>query len=307
MKFAITKDHADRLRDRVADGIIESLLQHGHEISTENNGISFVLNLTDIHAPRAGRRRSQSVFIISVVAADGDQRTTRSLCYGTLIRTLSNLLICASPSDGERSATADSPEVYFTTPEAGFYHIPFNPDEVYRCMLPIAGSHYAIENRFSIDLPDRLSTPSPIVAKIRNYGMELDTLGVLPAPFPLREVLSEDELRHLFKIYGITGLSYGNLSAREYVPEIGDTTFWMTGRGVNKANISKVGWDIYLVKGFDYETGEAVVSVPADHNPKGRVSVDAVEHELIYRTFPDVGAIVHVHAWMERAKLPRKW
>jgi ribulose-5-phosphate 4-epimerase/fuculose-1-phosphate aldolase len=29
------------------------------------------------------------------------------------------------------------------------------------------------------------------------------------------------------------------------------------------------------------------------------VSVDAVEHELIYRTFPGVGAIVHVHAWVD--------
>jgi ribulose-5-phosphate 4-epimerase/fuculose-1-phosphate aldolase len=27
--------------------------------------------------------------------------------------------------------------------------------------------------------------------------------------------------------------------------------------------------------------------------------VDAVEHELIYRTFPAVGAIVHVHAWID--------
>ena len=30
-------------------------------------------------------------------------------------------------------------------------------------------------------------------------------------------------------------------------------------------------------------------------------SVDAVEHERIYREFPKVGAIVHVHAWLEGA------
>ncbi len=299
MKFAIARDQSHGLRDRVADGIIERFLDHGHEISSEKNAISFVLNLTDSRAPRAGRRRSQSVFIISVVAADELQRDMRSFCYSTLVRTLSNLLICASPSPDRSGRSSGDAEVYFTTPEAGFYHIPFDPEEVYRCMLPIAGSHYAIGNRFSIDLPGRLASLSETARTIRRFGKELDTLGVLPTPFPLKEVLTEEELRHLYKIYGITGLSYGNLSARERVPELGDTTFWMTGRGVNKADLSRVGWDLFLVKGFDDETGEALVSVPPDYNPRGRVSVDAVEHEYIYRTFPEVGAIVHVHAWMK--------
>jgi ribulose-5-phosphate 4-epimerase/fuculose-1-phosphate aldolase len=121
----------------------------------------------------------------------------------------------------------------------------------------------------------------------------------LPTPFPLGEFLGEEGLRHLYKIYGITGLSYGNLSAREYVPELDDTTFWMTGRGVDKAHLAKVGKDVLLVKGFVDEQGVALVSVPPVYDLKARVSVDAVEHELIYRTFPDVGAIVHVHAWMK--------
>jgi ribulose-5-phosphate 4-epimerase/fuculose-1-phosphate aldolase len=30
-----------------------------------------------------------------------------------------------------------------------------------------------------------------------------------------------------------------------------------------------------------------------------RVSVDAIEHTLIYQAFPEVGAILHVHAWMK--------
>jgi ribulose-5-phosphate 4-epimerase/fuculose-1-phosphate aldolase len=137
-----------------------------------------------------------------------------------------------------------------------------------------------------------------VVEKIKEYGKELDNLGVLPLPFPLREVLTDEDMRHIYKIYGITGLSYGNLSARELVPELGATTLWMTGRGVNKANISRVGKDVLLVKGFDYERGTALVSVPPNYDPKARVSVDAVEHELIYRTFPGVGAILHVHAWM---------
>lgn len=292
MKFTITKNGTNPTRDKVVDAIVEEFLRHGHCISNETNGVNFVLNVTDMESPRAGRRRSQSVFIISVVAGNRKPGDIRSVCYATLVRTLSNLLIYVGPSNGSPS------EIYFTTPEAGFYHMPFSPERVYQRMLPIAGAHYAIENLFSNDLPERLWITSPVVEKIKQYGKELDNLGVLPTPFPLREVLGEEELRHLYKIYGITGLSYGNLSAREHVPELGDTTLWMTGRGIDKANISRVGKDILLVKGFDYEQGSALVSVPPDHDPKARVSVDAVEHELVYRTFPDVGAIVHVHAWM---------
>ena len=40
------------------------------------------------------------------------------------------------------------------------------------------------------------------------------------------------------------------------------------------------------------------LSVPPNVTPR-RVSVDAIEHFLIYREPPLVGAILHVHAWME--------
>jgi ribulose-5-phosphate 4-epimerase/fuculose-1-phosphate aldolase len=31
------------------------------------------------------------------------------------------------------------------------------------------------------------------------------------------------------------------------------------------------------------------------------VSVDAIEHWMVYREHPEVGAILHVHAWMDGA------
>jgi ribulose-5-phosphate 4-epimerase/fuculose-1-phosphate aldolase len=293
MKFAIVHDGHNPWRDNVVDRIIEVFSHHGHTLSSESKGINFILNSTGIQSPRAGRRRSQSVFIISVVSMDKEPANIRALCYTTLVRTLSNLLICVGPKKGTE------PEIYFTTPEAGFYHLKFDQEAVYQKMLPIAGAHYALENEITNDLPEQYWNPSPVVQKIMQYGKELDTLGVLPTPFPLKEILSEEELHHLYKIYGITGLSYGNLSARERIPELGKTTFWMTGRGVNKANLSTVGKDVLLVKGFNDEEATARVSVPAEYDPKVRVSVDAVEHEYIYRSFPEVGAIVHIHAWMD--------
>ena len=41
-----------------------------------------------------------------------------------------------------------------------------------------------------------------------------------------------------------------------------------------------------------------MLSVPPSVEPR-RVSVDAIEHWMIYQAHPDVGAILHVHAWME--------
>ena len=53
-----------------------------------------------------------------------------------------------------------------------------------------------------------------------------------------------------------------------------------------------------MVKDFDDDRGVIVLSVPPGIEPR-RVSVDAIEHWMIYQAHPDVGAILHVHAWME--------
>ena len=41
-----------------------------------------------------------------------------------------------------------------------------------------------------------------------------------------------------------------------------------------------------------------VLSVPPGVEPR-RVSVDAIEHWMIYQAHPEVGAILHVHAWLD--------
>jgi hypothetical protein len=299
MKFAVIKNDSNPYRDKIARVIIQKCLEHGHEISNPEDGIQFVLNLTDTKSPYLFRRQAKSIFVFTLVTVKSPPKDLRSLIYTTLVRTLSNVVMCAVPLKEHFSCDrSDGCEIYFTTPEAGFYHLPFDPEQVYQRIIPIAGAHFAIGNKFILDLPPRYWETSPIVEKIKEYGSELDRLGVLPAPFPLREVLSEECIQHIYSLFEMKGLSYGNLSAREHIPELGKTTFWMTARGINKAKVSKVGRDLLLVKGFNYETGKALVSVPPDFDPKARVSVDAVEHELIYRKFPDVGAIVHVHAWM---------
>jgi len=41
-----------------------------------------------------------------------------------------------------------------------------------------------------------------------------------------------------------------------------------------------------------------ILSVPPDVEPR-RVSVDAIEHWMIYQAHPNVRAILHVHGWLD--------
>lgn len=300
MKFSVITHGVSPLRDKIAEAVTQKFIEHGHEKTSPENNIQFVLNLTDVDDPKFFRRRSQSIFVFSLVAVEKPVENLRSVSFTTLVRSLSNMVLSIIPSNGH---SLDSPEIdteiYLTTPETGFFHHKFDAEYVYQQIMPIAGSHFAIRNILSPDLPPRYWKASPVVKQLKKFGKELDNLGVLPAPFSLREVLSEEDIKQLYNLFEMKGLSWGNLSARESIPEFGEDSFWMSARGVNKANLSDVGKDILLVKGFDFEQGQALVSVPPVHDPRARVSVDTVEHTLLYRTFPDIGAIVHVHAWLK--------
>jgi ribulose-5-phosphate 4-epimerase/fuculose-1-phosphate aldolase len=72
----------------------------------------------------------------------------------------------------------------------------------------------------------------------------------------------------------------------------------MSARGVNKANLREVGREVLLIADYEPREDAMVVRVPRGVEPRG-ASVDAIEHWVLYREHPTIGAIVHVHAWME--------
>ena len=150
MKFAVVSDGHQEARDSVADALVQTFVAHGDEMAPANNGINFALNLISPADPRHFRRKSQSVFIFSLIQDERVDDNLKSRCYTALVRSLSNLLLCVVP--GEQGGV---PEIYFTTPEAGFYHLAFDPEAVYQRLRPIASAHFATENRFSDDLPER--------------------------------------------------------------------------------------------------------------------------------------------------------
>ena len=130
-------------------------------------------------------------------------------------------------------------------------------------------------------------------SRARRAGRRLDELRLLPAAFPIDQILSPRDLAHVKRLFGIGGLSYGNLSIRK-----DSRRYWMSASGVNKGNMKIIGRDMLMVKGYDPARNVILLSVPPVVEPR-RVSVDAIEHWMIYTEHPGVGAIVHVHAWME--------
>lgn len=294
MKFRIIHTRVDDQLSRFAREISGKFEQNGYRQAPDGVPVKFILNLTSMESARAGIRKSQAEYVVSLVQLDAGLDDPRSACYTTLVKTLSNILLCIDPETG-----GGPPEVYVTTPEAGYYHFPYDPQKVYECLLPVITSHLMINNRLTEDLPVSFLGNERVNSRLREAGQALHSLGVLPAPFPLHKVLDQKSLDHLYRLFRMRGLSFGNFSMLNTLPFASEHAFWMTARGVDKAHLKGIGEDVLLVTGYREQDREILVSVPPGHDPRARVSVDAIEHVLIYREFPEVGAIVHVHAWMD--------
>jgi len=135
--------------------------------------------------------------------------------------------------------------------------------ELYSRVAPLALSRLVIDNRFDTDLEESLWDGDATTRQITEAGRRLDALDLLPAPFPLQEMLSEKDFRHVLRLYGIGGLSYGNVSARHDAER-----FWMSASGVDKSDMRLVGEHIQMVKGFDAEQRAIRLSVPPPASPR---------------------------------------
>jgi ribulose-5-phosphate 4-epimerase/fuculose-1-phosphate aldolase len=276
----------------IADGLRGLFEEHGHPFAEAAEDAELVVNFTSAERPRPFRRRSQGTFVISVVEAAERPDDLLRAAYPLLVRSLSNLFLFVTPG-------AEGPEFNFVTLEQGYYTVRRGTDdgeffaEVYRRIAPLASSRLVINNVFQEDLPASLHEGNANTAALQEAGARLDAMDLLPAAFPIADLLDDREKQHLKRLFGIGGLSYGNLSVREDA-----ASFWMSARGVDKGRLEGIGRDILLIRGFDVERHAMVVSVPPGIEPRS-ASVDAIEHWLLYSAYPGIGAIVHIHAWME--------
>lgn len=283
------------------DGLSSALATRGHPVQRERQrdvrvdpGVRVVINAVDAERPVSFRRRSKEIFVVGVAEVPARADEMLATGYSLLVRTLSNVFIPIARGEG-------GPEAYFITMEQGFHRISHDHDDdlffqaVVERILPLAESRLVIDNEFIPDLPRDLWNGDDHTAALFRAGQRLAELDLLPAPWPIDELLSPADLRHVQRLFGIGGLSYGNASARH----AGDT-FWMSASGVDKSHLLEVGREILLVTSYDQARGVIRLSVPPGVKPR-RVSVDAIEHLTIYREHPEVGAILHVHGWVTGA------
>jgi len=292
MRFTFVGDRTDATLTRMAEGLRAIFTGRGHEYvdDPDDPNLRLVFNFINPEKPRPYRRKAKAVFVVSVTLVDERPENVLRQAYPLLVRSLANLCLYLVRG-GEHVTT------YFVTLEQGYYPIPEREGpryftSLYERLHPLASSQLVIDNEFHPDLPPELWEGDHLTRQLSEAGKRLDALHLLPAPFPIHEMVDARDLRHIERLYGIGGLSYGNLSVRK-----DRTRFWMSASGVDKGNMKVVGRDMLLVKGFDAERNVMLLSVPPAVAPR-RVSVDAIEHWMIYTEHPQVGAIVHVHAWM---------
>ncbi len=279
--------------ERLAEGLRNEMIRNGYAYRPEEEpDLRLALHFVDPEDPRHFRRKGKGTFVVTVAERTEPVDSILKAGYPILVRSLGNMMIYLDRS-------GPSPRVHFITLEQGCYPIPGDWDEpgyfrrVFERLLPLATAELIIDNTFEPDLPEPLWEGDELTRQINRAGKKLDEMNLLPAPFPIEELLSERELRHVKRLYGIGGLSYGNLSTRK-----DENRFWMSASGVNKAKLETVGRDILMIKGYSPEEKAMKISVPPKVEPR-RASVDAIEHWMIYTHHPEVGAIVHIHAWME--------
>jgi ribulose-5-phosphate 4-epimerase/fuculose-1-phosphate aldolase len=283
MRYVIAGQATSESLGRFAASMADALEREGWERGDDVSDADLVLNLVDPAAPKAFRRRSKGTYSATLYELPAEPDEVLKASYPLLVRSLANIVLLRVEGKG----------VWFTTMERGHYGVADDPDETVARLLPLARSKLVIDNDFRTDLEPELWDGDEVTEDIKAAGARMGDLDLLPAPFPIEELLDERDLRHVMRLYGVGGLSYGNLSARK-----DDTRFWMSASGVDKSRLETPGRDILLVTGYDPDNSRMILSVPPGIEPR-RVSVDAIEHWMIYREHPDVGAILHVHAWVE--------
>jgi ribulose-5-phosphate 4-epimerase/fuculose-1-phosphate aldolase len=284
-----------------AAGLRELMLDQGYtEVDAPGPDVAVVMHFVDPEAARPYRRKNAPTFVVVLAELDTTPDDMLRTGYPLLVRGLANLCVMVSPS-------ADGSIAQFVTLEQGTYAIGTDVGDdanffksVFSRVEPLASSRLVIGNEFTDDLPDALRAGDDVTRQITRAGQQLAALDLLPAAFPIEEILSDRDLRHVKLLYGIGGLSYGNVSARrrDLEPGASQPQYWMSASGVDKSALHEVGRDILLVTGYDEARDIMQLSVPAGVEPR-RVSVDAIEHWMIYREHPQVNAILHVHAWIE--------
>ena len=279
------------LRRRFAEAAQYELLDEGGK-GPADVMLAFMPDGDDIDQLGIERRTYQDfvgIFFIADKAENDAQRVVRSYEIG--LRCMANLA-------GYTELTGEGPHDYsmtLITPERGHEVLEGSEgavDWLWELLLQRSDVTYIDENIVHADLPEELRGGTEVTRKMQEMARRLDDLDLVPSAVVL-DGLSERARRRFFKVLGQKQVSYGNMSARH-----DETAFWMTGRGVNKAKLDVIGRDILLVSKFDPQAREVHVRVPPGFEDS-RVSIDSSIHAAIYREFPEIDAMIHIHWFVD--------
>jgi hypothetical protein len=201
-----------------AAGLRSAMLDQGYtEMAAPGPEVAGGPPLPRPRGARPYRRKAAPTFVVALAELPEAPVDLLRTGYPLLVRGLANLCIMVSPAPAGSIAN-------FVTLEQGTYSqdtsLGSDADffkTVFARVEPLATSRLVIGNDFVPDLPPELWEGDEITRQITRAGERLDALDLLPAAFPIEEILSERDLRHVKLLYGIGGLSYGNVSARRPV------------------------------------------------------------------------------------------
>ena len=254
--------------------------------------LAFMPDGDDIDQLGIQRRTYQDfvgIFFIADAVENDARRVVRSYEIG--LRCMANLA-------GYTEVTGDGPQDYnmtLITPERGHEVLNGSDDAsdwLFNLLLQRSDVTYIDENIVHTDLSEELCEGTDVTRKMQDMARRLDDLDLVPSAVVL-DGLSDRARRRFFKVLGQKQVSYGNMSARHDAD-----VFWMSGRGVNKAKLDVIGKDILLVSKFDPDAREIHITVPPGFEDS-RASIDSSIHATIYREFPEIGAMIHIHWFVD--------
>ncbi len=306
--FARNDLRTSAVLERFVGGLTDSLQHAGYtQLDAPGPSTNVVLHSIDADAPRPYRRKAAPTFVIAIAELDTipeDRVELLRVGYPLLVRALANL--CVMVSDG-----ADGLVVRFVTLEQGVYGVGpgLADDDLAAPRVRPHRTARGVATRDRQRLRHRSSRAPPERRRAdRADAPRRDARSTRSTSCPRRSRSRRYSDRAISVTSSCSTASAASRTATSSARYLGDElhgvpdpdgpVYWMSASGVDKADLRLLGEHILLVRGFDPERETMVLSVPPDVKAR-RVSVDAIEHWMIYREHPDVGAILHVHGWID--------
>ena len=248
-----------------------------------------------MEAPKSYRRRAQATFVMTVAIVDEWPTDVLKTGYTTLVRSLSNMVMLVVRQPGQaltrttsRSKAAATRSSTRSARKTAFF------ERLYERLAPLALSHLVINNEFDPDLEPAL------VAGRRDDRADLPCRQADGrAEPPARPVAARGPARLARLRAREAPLRHRRPQLRQHQLAQGrDAILDERQRRQQDRNCARSAAISCSSRTTTRARGVMLLSVPPEVQPR-RVSVDAIEHWMIYTEHPEVGAIIHVHAWIE--------